>query len=73
MKSSGLKSGTSPAILTGKFEASNLVIFLIPDFPSMMPFQFFSMPVPSGLMIPSPVITTRLFKASALLFVRLKT
>src|SRR3990172_1796662 len=61
MYSSGLKSGTSPAILTGKVEASNLVIYRMPDLPSVIPFQFFSIPVPRGLIIPTPVTTIRRF------------
>src|SRR3990167_1836816 len=61
MYSSGLKSGTSPAILTGKVEASNLVIYRMPDLPSIIPFQFFSIPVPRGLIIPTPVTTIRRF------------
>jgi hypothetical protein len=60
MKSWGLKSVTSPAIRDAKPEASNFVMFPIPDFPEHTASQFFATPVPRGVTIPNPVTTTRL-------------
>jgi hypothetical protein len=60
MKSWGLKSVTSPAIRDAKPEASNFVMFPIPDFPEHTASQFFVTPVPRGVTIPNPVTTTRL-------------
>src|ERR1043165_994143 len=58
---SGLKPRTSPAILQAESVASNLVMVPTPDFPSRMPRQVGSLPMPSGEIIPIPVTTTRRF------------
>ncbi len=41
--------------------ASNRVIGPTPDFPASIACQFFSTPVPSAVMSPVPVMTTRRF------------
>src|SRR4030042_1011585 len=64
MKSSGLKSLTSPAIWHEKSDASNLVIGPMPDLPAHTASQFLSIPVPRGVTIPKPVTTTLLFISS---------
>ena len=49
----------SPANLVAKFEASKWVIGPMPERPSMRPFQVSSVPMPTGVTRPTPVITTR--------------
>jgi hypothetical protein len=39
--------------------ASNWVIAAIPDTPAVIAFQVFSVPMPTGLINPTPVTTTR--------------
>ena len=56
---SSSKSGISPAICTGKHEASNREMRFTPDLPSRMARQNASFPIPFGLTTPIPVITTR--------------
>src|SRR5437667_5068008 len=64
MQSAGSKSVTSPAIWQACSDGSNLVIRLIPDLPAHRAFQVFSTPVPSGVIRPKPVTTTRLLRIS---------
>ena len=56
---SSSKSGISPAICTGKHEASNREMRFTPDLPSRMARQNASFPIPFGLTTPIPVMTTR--------------
>src|SRR5437867_7663305 len=53
---------TSPAIRLPNFDASNRVIGPIPLWPSMRAVQVASVPTPHGVIRPTPVTTTRLFK-----------
>ncbi len=64
IRSAGSKSGTSPAILTGKAEASKRVISRMPERPSIAPAHDLSRPVPNGLTMPNPVIATLLISPS---------
>src|SRR3990170_2008410 len=66
MYGAGSKSGTSPAMRTGKFVMSKRVICLMPERPSSAPFQDFSTPVPRGLTIPTPVTATLLISPFSL-------
>ena len=59
IKSSALKSLTSPAMVEEKAVVSNLVIFEIPDFPATRLVQAVFTPIPTGDTTPRPVITTR--------------
>src|SRR5215470_1177584 len=59
--SSGTKSFSSAAMRASMPLASNRVIGPTPDVPASMAFQFFSTPVPSAVMSPVPVTTTRRF------------
>ena len=52
------KSFTSPAIRTGNSEASNCLIVSIPETPFLRLFQVSSTLFPTGVMAPTPVITT---------------
>ena len=54
------KSFTSPAILTLKSVVSNWVIIPIPDLPAVRLAQNSSLPVPIGVIGPTPVTTTLL-------------
>ncbi len=58
MYSTGSKSGTSPAILTGCSEASNSVTSRIPECPEARASQNRSRPTPTGVTGPIPVTTT---------------
>ena len=59
IKSSALKSLTSPAMVEEKADVSNLVILPTPDFPATRLVQAVLTPTPTGDTTPSPVITTR--------------
>src|SRR5262245_24338282 len=61
IKSSVLKSLTSPAICTGESEVSKVVMRSMPEAPLQIPSQVLRMPVPSGVISPRPVTTTRRF------------
>ena len=50
---------TSPANFVAKFETSKRVIGPMPERPSRSPFQVSSVPMPTGVTRPTPVITTR--------------
>ena len=58
IKSSGLKSLTSPAICELYSVGSNCVIRSIPFRPSRSPDKKFSLPIPIGVIAPKPVTTT---------------
>ena len=58
-KSSGLKPESSPAILTLRFCASNLVMYPMPLLPFEIESQYSETEFPLGARTPSPVITTR--------------
>jgi hypothetical protein len=62
MKSSALKPLTSAAIWVRYSDASNRVISDIPDLPAQIADQLSSIPIPTGVINPMPVTTTRLFK-----------
>ena len=55
---SGSKSVISPAMLTECFSVSNISIFLIPHFPSMIAENALSLSSPRAFTIPNPVTTT---------------
>src|SRR5436190_13473076 len=55
----GSNPATSPATLTGRSSMGNCVIVRIPFRPEVMPVQKSSTPVPTGVMAPIPVMTTR--------------
>src|SRR5438105_11219071 len=57
--SSTLKPFTSPANLQAKFDASNLVMLAMPDLPASRVLQPSATVLPTGLMRPRPVTTTR--------------
>src|SRR5688572_15489496 len=59
MNSSTAKSFTSAAIFASIGPGSNLVISVTPERPARSPCQVFSTPVPSAVMSPVPVMTTR--------------
>ena len=61
IQSVGLKSRTSPAIRTSYWLTSNCVIGPIPDRPSQTACQNSSGKLPTGVIMPTPVMTTRLF------------
>src|SRR6185369_1126077 len=50
---------TSPAICVVKADASKRVILVIPDFPARMLAHASATVLPTGQMIPKPVMTTR--------------
>ena len=52
------KSFTSPAICAAIELASNWVILVMPDFPATIFCQTVGIPIPTGEIIPSPVMTT---------------
>src|SRR6185312_15958125 len=60
IQSISLKSWISPAILTGRSEASKRVIFFTPLFPARTAWQKAAVPIPFGLTTPITVITARL-------------
>src|SRR6185312_12610035 len=55
----GSKSRTSPAMRVGNVEASKCVIAPMPLFPAVMFAQAVATSLPTGLMMPRPVTTTR--------------
>src|SRR3989338_506032 len=59
MYDSTLKPLTSPAIWQEKLDASNLVMRSMPDLPARMLAQDSDTVLPTGLMQPRPVTTTR--------------
>src|SRR6218665_1000139 len=61
MNCSGWKSFTSPAKRVSIFPTSKRVTGAMPDCPAIIARQFFSVPVPRGVMSPVPVMTTRRF------------
>src|SRR6266550_7189855 len=58
-QASSSKSGISPAMCTGRSDGSKREIRFTPDFPLRIAWQKAALPMPLGLMTPSPVITTR--------------
>src|SRR4051812_3785158 len=59
IKALGSKSGTSAAILTGRFSVSKCWTQRTPERPAINPSQSAGTPMPSGETDPSPVTTTR--------------
>src|SRR4051812_42135785 len=67
MNALGSKSGTSAAILTGRFSVSKCWTRRTPERPEINPSQSAGTPMPSGETAPSPVTTTRFTLSPSLL------
>jgi hypothetical protein len=53
-------------MVVSSFPTGKRVMGAMPDVPARRAFQFFSVPVPSAVMIPVPVMTTRRFATMVL-------